>query len=178
MKQRPLDEIAEPATFGIGPPKVAVDQLKRELLEDFIGRVRVAQHLAQITPDRVAVALEQLLAGGARFLSRTLIGPADQRPERRDQVEPVVVIVRLYRLSFCLCVPGMKTQDYYAGKKGNSRHIPCAVRHGTRNVPATVGVIRAGLILPCGSAPCKANFVASCHTRGFCKKSRSEHSFE
>ena len=41
MKQRPFHEIAKPAALGVGPPKVAVDQLEGKLLEDFIDGVRI-----------------------------------------------------------------------------------------------------------------------------------------
>src|SRR5207302_3006115 len=63
MKQRPFDEIAKPAAFGIGPAKIAMEQTESKLLENFIRGLRIAQHLAQVALDRAPIALKQLSPG-------------------------------------------------------------------------------------------------------------------
>src|SRR6266404_290985 len=96
MKQRPFHEIAKSASFGIGPVKIAVEQLESKLLEDFVGGVWIAQYFAQIALDRAPVALKQLLAGGIGRLGRTLMRSPDQRPQGRDQAEPVIEVFELH----------------------------------------------------------------------------------
>ena len=93
MHQRSFDKIAEAAAPGIGPTKIALEQADREVLKDFIGSVRILQHLAQIAADRSPIALDQLLPGRGHRLGRTVMRLEDKRPESRDPADPLVRVL-------------------------------------------------------------------------------------
>jgi hypothetical protein len=98
MKERAFHEIAKPAALGVGAPQLAVHQPEGKLLEDFIHGVRIVQHFAQVAPGRAAVALQQLLAGTVRYLGRGLMRLPNQRPQSRDQAEPLAGVFLIHRL--------------------------------------------------------------------------------
>jgi hypothetical protein len=92
--------VAEPAAPRVGAAEVAVHHLEGELLEDLVGGVRVAQHLAQGAADRSPVAGEQLVPGSVRFPGLGVIGPVDKRPRGRDPAEPPVRVILLHAHDF------------------------------------------------------------------------------
>src|SRR5437879_4663958 len=90
MEQCSFYEIAKSAVCGIGPMKIAMNQIESKILKDFILGVRIVQQLAQIAAHSIPIALEQLLPGTVRCLRRSMVRPIDERPRGRNQVEPMI----------------------------------------------------------------------------------------
>src|SRR5262245_41024546 len=87
VKESRLDEVAEAAARRIGPAKVAAQEAQGEFLAQFVGPVLVAQGAKQVTPDRAAIALPQLLPRRVHALGGTVVCSADDRPERGHLAE-------------------------------------------------------------------------------------------
>src|SRR5437870_43131 len=114
-----------------------MQQMESKLLEDFIRRVWIAQDFAQVPLHRAAVALKQLLAGSMGRFVRTMVGTPNQRPQRRDQAEPIRDVFKLHEHSF--------------GRLGTStlgfRHLPSSLvsEHVLTTKPLLPGPGRNGL---------------------------------
>jgi Transposase DDE domain len=78
------------AAVGVGPVQVAADKPEGEFLRELVGRLRVAEGAQQVAVDGLAVAAEQLVAGGGRVGGLAVVGLADHRPVGLDAAEPRV----------------------------------------------------------------------------------------
>src|SRR5262249_16687219 len=91
MKERAFFEIAKPTALWIGPAQIAAEQMKSEILKDFIGSILIGQGLAQIAANCTAVPFEQFLPGSVSRIGRAVMRQADERPRRRQPAEPEVL---------------------------------------------------------------------------------------
>ena len=76
---------------GIGAAEIAADELQRELLKHFVGRVFVAERGERVAAHRPAVAVEHLLLG--RLHGRVVaVGQLDDRPQGLNLAEMGIVV--------------------------------------------------------------------------------------
>src|SRR5262249_52173664 len=102
-EQGRLEEVAEAAAPGVRPPEVAAEETEGKLLEEFVGRVRLAERAEEVAARGPAVALQELLPGGAHRFFRPLVRLAHHRPER-GQLAQVATRAR------CLHAPPSRPQ--------------------------------------------------------------------
>ena len=80
VAQRPLDEVAKPASRGMSPVKIAAEEPDGEVLLQLLGRVDVAERRQEVAADRPGVAIEQDDLGDRDLLGRALVRLKDQGP--------------------------------------------------------------------------------------------------
>src|SRR5262249_51413174 len=84
MEQDALQEIPETAPLAVGPAQVAVEEAERELLEQLLGGIGIAQYAEQVAAGGPPPMFQQLEEGLPRGLPRLAVRLRQQRPVRAD----------------------------------------------------------------------------------------------